>query len=350
MLVIRPVEIKDLDRLYEMANLAGFGLTSLPKDKRILHSRIVESIHSFSKPAEKPGGELYIFVLEDREKGIVAGTANIVSKVGGFEPFYAYKVETCVHHSMMLNIRKEIQTLTLMAEHSGPAEIGGIFLAPEYRKHGAGRLLSLFRFLFMFLDPKRFEPLVIAEMRGVVDDAGRSPFWEALGRHFFDMDYSKADLLSVADKRFIADLLPTCPIYVPLLPPEAREVIGEVHEQAKPALRMLEQEGFGYSGMVDIFEAGPIVACPLDRIRTVRESRVTTVDQITNEEPSSVPFIVACTRKDFRACLGAAEEGPSGGIRISVRVADALGVTLGDRVIMSPLHPASQAGTTAEQH
>jgi arginine N-succinyltransferase len=350
MLVIRPVEMKDLDRLYELANLAGFGLTSLPKDKKVLNNRIVESIHGFSKPAEKPGGELYIFVLEDLEKETVAGTANIVSKVGGFEPFYAYKVETCVHQSKMLNIRKEIQTLTLVAEHSGPAEIGGIFLAPEYRKHGAGRLLSLFRFLFMFLDPKRFEPLVIAEMRGVVDDDGRSPFWEALGRHFFDMDYFKADLLSVADKRFIGDLLPTCPIYVPLLPPEAREVIGEVHEQAKPALRMLEQEGFAYSGMVDIFEAGPIVACPLDRIRTVRESRVTTVDQITGEEVSSLPFVIACTRKDFRACLGAADESPVGGIRINVRVAEALGVTLGEKVIISPLRPMSQTKPIIDQH
>jgi arginine N-succinyltransferase len=199
----------------------------------------------------------------------------------------------------------------------------------------------------MFLDPKRFEPLVIAEMRGVVDDAGRSPFWEALGLHFFDMDYSKADLLSVEDKRFIADLLPTCPIYVPLLPPEAREVIGEVHEQAKPALRMLEQEGFTYSGMVDIFEAGPIVACPLDRIRTVRESRITTVDEITGEDVSSLPFIVACTRTDFRACLGTADEGPLGGIRVNVRIAEALGVTLGEKVIISPLRPASKAKPTS---
>ncbi len=47
-----------------------------------------------------------------------------------------------------------------------------------------------------------------------------------------------------------------------LVAPEAREVIGVVQRTGKPALRMLEQEGFGYSGMVDIFEAGPIVACP----------------------------------------------------------------------------------------
>ncbi|MBI5250783.1 MAG: arginine N-succinyltransferase [Desulfomonile tiedjei] len=337
MLVIRPVETKDLDRLYELANLAGFGLTSLPKDEKVLKSRIVESVHSFAKPAEKPRGELYIFVLEDVEKGIVAGTSNILSKVGGFEPFYAYKIQTCVHESKILSIRKEIQSLLLVAEHSGPTEIGGIYLAPEYRKHGVGRLLSLFRFVFMALDPKRFEPKVIAEIRGVVDDRGQSPFWEALGRHFFDMDYSKADLLSIANKRFIADLMPTCPIYVPLLPPEAREVLGKAHEQAKPALRMLEEEGFAYSGMVDIFEAGPIVECPLGHIRTVKESRLTTVDQITTGQMDSPPFIIARSQGDFRACMGAVDETPLEGIRISVQVAETLSLSLGDKVMISPL-------------
>ncbi len=342
MLVVRPAEMKDLDRLYELANLAGFGLTSLPKDIKVLQSRILESVHSFTRPTEKPRGELYIFVLEDLETGVVAGTSNIVSKVGGFEPFYAYKIKTCVHESKSLNVRKEIQSLILVAEHSGPTEIGGIFLAPEYRKHGAGRLLSLFRFVFMALDPKRFEPTVIAEIRGVVDDSGHSPFWEALGRHFFDMDYSKADLLSIANKRFIADLMPTCPIYIPLLHSDARETIGRPHEQAKPALKMLEEEGFVYSGMVDIFEAGPIVECPLHHIRTARESRFRTVHQITTDTIESPQFVIARGMgENFRACTGAVDETPTEGIRVNSRVAEALDLSLGDKVMISPLRPAS---------
>lgn len=31
------------------------------------------------------------------------------------------------------------------------------------------------------------------------------------------------------------------------------EVIGKVHQQTLPALRLLEQEGFRYNGYVDIF-------------------------------------------------------------------------------------------------
>lgn len=340
MVVVRPVKLEDLDRLMELAHIASFGLTSLPRDSDLLHERILESMRSFSKETEKPAGELFLFVLEDLDAGMVVGTSCIVSKVGGFEPFYAYRIQTSVHQSEMLNIRKEVQTLHLVAEHSGPTEIGGLFVVPEYRKHGNGRLLSLFRFLFMVEYPSRFEQLVIAEMRGVVDDQCRSPFWEALGRHFFEMDYCKADLLSARDKKFIADLMPTCPIYVPLLPKEAQEVIGEVHESTKPALKLLEDEGFRFSGMVDIFEAGPVIQCRIADLRIVKESRNTHVDEITAEEIDSVPFIIANVSGNFRASMGPVGYSPSGGVLLTRHSADALDLKVGDRVRVSPVRPS----------
>src|SRR5208337_1650202 len=116
----RPVKLEDLDRLVELAHVASFGLTSLPRDKNLLHKRILESMRSFSKQTDKPAGELFLFVLEDLNAGMVVGTSCIVSKVGGFEPFYAYRIQSSVHESEILNIRKEVQTLHLVAEHSGP--------------------------------------------------------------------------------------------------------------------------------------------------------------------------------------------------------------------------------------
>ena len=118
----------------------------------------------------------------------------------------------------MLNVRKDVRTLTLVEEHNGPCEIGSLFLHPDYRRDGNGRLLSLSRFLFMAEHRQRFEPQVIAEMRGVIDDQGRSPFWDAVGKHFFEIDFPKADYLSMVNKKFIADLMPRHPLYVPLLP------------------------------------------------------------------------------------------------------------------------------------
>ena len=127
MFVIRPVQATDLDGLLGLAGQTSFGLTTLPKDADWLAGRIRDSEEAFRRlPDQRPRGEAYLFVLEDTATGRVLGTAGIVSKVGGFEPFYAYRVETSVHESKMLGIRKEIQTLHLEKEHDGPCEIGSM--------------------------------------------------------------------------------------------------------------------------------------------------------------------------------------------------------------------------------
>jgi arginine N-succinyltransferase len=269
--------------------------------------------------------------MEDVESGKVVGTSGIVSKVGGFEPFYAYRVETAIVESQQLNVRKEICTLHLVEQHNGPCEIGSLFLKPDFRKDGNGRLLSLARFLFMADHREYFDPVVIAEMRGVVDDQGSAPFWDAVGRHFFEIDFPSADYLSMVNKKFIADLMPRHPLYVPLLPAEAQAVIGEVHEQTRPALKLLEDEGFRRCGMVDIFEAGPVVRCPLKDIRCIAHSSRATVEEFSNEAAGEA-MIVANTRQDFRACKGDVQVLPSGGVRLDRAVATALRVKIGEAV------------------
>lgn len=342
MVVVRPVRMEDLSRLVDLTYRETFGLTSLPRDASLLKKRIRESIHSFSKEVEQPGAELYVFVMEDLETSRVIGTSCILAKVGGFQPFYMYRVETCIHESRTLGIHKEVPILHLVKEHSGPSEIGGLLLDPEHRRHGNGRLLSLFRFLFMSEYRERFESTVIAEMRGVLDANGNSPFWEALGKHFFDMDYPSADLLSALDKRFIADLMPTCPIYIPLLPKSAQEVIGQVHEQTRPALRLLQDEGFRYINMVDIFEAGPVVSCPLESIRIVRESRTAVVSEITPEGAEPSLHLVTSGTEQFRACKGTVEMQNGGRARINEEVARTLRLSTGDRIRFAPLRPSAK--------
>src|SRR5262249_36368790 len=149
---------------------------------------------------------------------------------------------------------RKLDTLFLTNDLTGAAELCSLFLQGEYRRDNNGSLLSKSRFLFMAEFPERFNPRVIAEMRGVSDEQGRSPFWEALGRHFFKMEFSEADYLSgIGQKSFIAELMPQHPVYTAFLDDEARAVIGQVHENTKPALAMLAGEGFRYNGYVDIF-------------------------------------------------------------------------------------------------
>jgi arginine N-succinyltransferase len=331
MFVVRPVELNDLDRLLELADLTSFGLTTLPKDRSLLQKRIKFSLRSFQTLDDsEPGGQSYLFVLEDLETRIVQGTCGVVSKVGGFEPFYSYRIETSVHDSRMLNVRKEIPVLHLEEDHDGPCEIGSLFLDPAARHGGNGRLMSLSRFLFMAEYPHLFDPDVIAEMRGVIDDQGRSPFWDALGKHFFDLEFPKADYLSIVNKEFIGDLMPRYPIYIPLLPPEAQAVIGEVHELTRPARRLLESEGFTYQGCVDIFEGGPMLHCPREQIRSIRQSvsaMVAEVGDVTSEEE----FLIGSRKGGFRTVKGRMARRDAG-VRLPAEIASALQVQPGDMV------------------
>ncbi len=331
MLVFRPVTLDDLDSLMRLAEQAGFGLTTLPKDRELLLDRIVDSERSFQGMGRRPRGDMFLFVVEDVKTGEVVGTAGIISKVGGFEPFYAYRIERAVHESESLGVHKEVPTLHLVEEHNGPCEIGSLFLDRRYRKDGNGRMLSLARLLFIAEFRDRFDPMVIAEMRGRIDARGGSVFWDAIGRHFFDIEFPKADYLSMVSKKFIGELMPRHPIYIPLLPQEAQDVIGKVHEETEAALKILEHEGFQTSGMVDVFEGGPIVRCRRDDLLTVRESIKTVVADVSDEDFESDTFLISNTRHQFRVCKGQLRSF-NGGICLKTGTALALQLKVGNAV------------------
>jgi arginine N-succinyltransferase len=346
MVVVRPVSMSDLDGLVELAGLAGVGLTTLPKDRALLSRRIEKSVESLRKFADRPGGESYLFVMEDTAAHKVIGACGIVSKVGGFEPFYGYHIESQLFESKVIGVHKEVPILKLVEEHDGPCEIGSLFLHPDFRKSGNGRLLQLVRFLFIAEHPQMFESTVISEIRGVLDESGHSPFWDALGRHFFGIDFAEADRLSVVNKKFIAELMPDHPIYIPLLPTDAQAVIGKPHRDSERAVKNLEIEGFRFSNMVDIFDAGPVVSCPRDEIRSVRESRRVTIASITEEPLGSGPtHMVGTTTERFRACQGPVDVSGREGIRITAECAAGLGVNVGDAVRIVELSPPPQLPT-----
>jgi hypothetical protein len=167
--------------------------------------------------------------MEDRQSHRVVGACGITSKVGGFQPFWSYKIESVRFESNVINVRKDVPVLTILEEHDGPCEIGSLFLHPDYRGGGNGRMLQLVRFLLIAEHRDRFESTVVSEIRGVLDANGRSPFWNAIGQHFFGIDFAEADRLSVVNKKFIAELMPRHPIYIPLLPLDAQAVIGKPH-------------------------------------------------------------------------------------------------------------------------
>lgn len=350
MLVLRPICSADLDSLLAMAGQVGYGMTTLPPDRSLLQRRIEESMDAFLIHPEKPRGETYLFILEDTATGRAAGVCGIVSKVGGFDPFFSYRIGSIPLVSAMLGINKTMPVLELTIMYDGPAIVGSLFLLPEYRKDGNGRLLSVSRFLFMAQFPQRFDAHVIAEMRGKIDADGRSPFWDAVGRHFFGIEFPKADYLTMVDKRFIVELMPRHPIYIPLLQPAAQEAIGKVHPATEPALKILRDEGFVSENMVDIFEAGAVVGCARDNIRAVRESRVGTVGRIAPLPQGADVVALSNTVMDFRVCRAGIRVQSDGGLQIDEPSAAALRVKPGDRIRYVALRGAAAASVKGANH
>jgi arginine N-succinyltransferase len=331
MMIIRPVRLDDLDGLMALAESAGVGLTTLPADRGLLRARIKRSLRAFEAEVLRPAGEVYLLVMEDLLTGQVVGTSGILARVGGFEPFFSYRIKTAVRHSEQLGVHSTVRYLQLDVSHKGPSEIGTLYLRPNARGGGNGRLLSLARFMFIAGQPKRFAPRVIAEMRGVLDAAGCSPFWKSVGTHFFDMPFAEADTLSAADKSFIGDLMPKHPIYIPMLRPEVQAVVGEVHDHTRPALQLLKQEGFTFAEQVDIFDAGPMMEAEMGQVRTIHDSRVAPLVEVGPVAGARADTLISNERLDVRIGLGRVEV-LADGVRLPRDVALALGIRLGDPV------------------
>lgn len=341
MMVIRPVESRDLPALMALAGKSGVGLTSLPQNEDILAGRITRSQETWQ--GLRPRGEQgYLFVLEDTDSGRVVGISALEVAVGLHEPWYNFRVAPLVHASTSLNVYSSHQTLFLSNDHTGCTELCTLYLDPEWRHSHNGKLLSKVRFLFLAAFRDCFAQRVVAEMRGYSDSNGRSPFWEGLGNRFFAMDFAHADYLTgIGQKAFIAELMPRYPLYIDFLPEEARAVIGEVHPDTVPARRLLETEGLRHRGYVDIFDGGATLEAELDELRVVKESRKVTVS--TNEAPVSTPDSTLLVANDsylnYRATLAPGHFSPEGVLYLTPSTADALEIKTGNRVRVVSLNP-----------
>jgi arginine N-succinyltransferase len=341
MKIIRPIRRDDYSSLHEIAQESGVGFTSLPVNEVLLKSKIDKSIQAFEKDVAKPADESYLFVMQDQETQEVVGTSGIASSVGLDDAFYHYHLSKVVHASRELDIYNTVDILTLCNDYTGVSEICTLFLRQNARQGLNGRLLSKFRFLFMMEHRSRFAETIIAEMRGINDENGQSPFWPWLEEHFFSMDFPTADYLTgIGQKQFIAELMPKYPIYVSLLSKQAQAVIGQVHEKTKPALQLLEQEGFSCRGYVDIFDAGPTIEANLNHIRSAQASRkmqIKVVDEIEGCQQSF--FVINTNVQNFRGvCTALVIDVNTELATIGQEAADALGVSDGDDIRFAPTH------------
>lgn len=328
---MRTARPDDLQTLYEMAKLTGGGFTNLPPDRKALMAKLERTAQALDRTEGGIEDELIVMVLVNRITGQVRGTCQIFSTVGQRSPFYSYRLGMLTQHSRELERTFRAQMLSLTTDLEGSTEVGGLFLHPRERAEGLGLLLARSRYLYIRGHRQRFGDRILAELRGVIDEAGGSPFWDGLAGRFFGMSFQEADEFNaVYGNQFIADLMPKTPIYTAMLTDSARAVIGLPHPNGRAAMRMLETEGFTSPGYVDIFDGGPTLVGQIDTLKTIADAREVTLAGIEDDGKGGRRMLVASGQlARYRCAYGLVTNGDSGTVTLDRTSAALIGVEPG---------------------
>lgn len=273
-----------------MAKLTGGGFTNLPADRNSLTRTLAQTETTLARADDTLAADRVTMMLENVDTGALRGTCQIFSKIGENAPFYSYRISTLTQTSAELKRTFRAEMLSLVTDFEGATEVGGLFLHPNERAGGLGLLLARSRYLYIRQHRARFADRLFAELRGVIDEGGGSPFWDGLAGKFFGMSFQDADAFNAVNgHQMIADLMPKHPIYTALLPESARLVMGVPHSSGRAAMRMLESEGLVQDHYVDIFDGGPTMHALTDRVRSIAESRIVRIDRVAdNAAPRAV--------------------------------------------------------------
>lgn len=334
---IRAARISDLQALYEMAKLTGGGFTNLPADRPSLKAKLEQSDEAFAREVDEVVDERFVMVLENIDTGRVRGTCQLFTNVGQQWPFYSYRLSTLTQYSEELDTTFRAEMLSLVTDLEGSSEVGGLFLHPNERAGGLGLLLARSRYLFIAQHRERFADKLLAELRGIIDDAGDSPFWDGIGGKFFGMSFDEADMFNALNgNQFIADLMPKNPIYTAMLDEEARNVIGRPHVSGRAAMRMLENEGFRYENYVDIFDGGPTMVARTDNVKSIAGAqRLTLADRLDDSNAAKAHKALVATGRlrDFR-CTYAMVAPHQDGVMLDDDAIDLLDIENGSELLI----------------
>ena len=342
--VFRGATPQDLAAFERMAASSAIGITTLPANRAALLDRLERSAQAFASPDDASGEEIYLFVLEDLQAQRIVGTSGISASAGFADRFYTYRNEMVVHASNALAVSNRVHTLHLCHDLTGHTLLTSFYLEPAYEKTLAPQLLSRARLLFISEFAQRFSDRIASESPGLADDTGRCPFWDAVGRRFFSMDYPAAEQLAGGrNKAFIAELMPHAPIYVPLLPEAAQWAIGQLHPVAELPFSILLDEGFDSETYVDIFDGGPTVDARVSMLKTVQRARRSTAGQAQGiHSPGPWQLVSNTLRGGFRAVLQASTSSSDEGTALCESALQHLQATVGDAVRVAALDLPAQ--------
>jgi len=336
MYVVRPVELADVDALEALAAVATPGVHTLPRTRDAIAAFVERSVASFAAQVDIPSEESYLFVLEDSSNGDIVGTAAVHASAGSNGTYFAFRNDVIQQVSRDLNISHSVHALTLCSELTACSQLAGFHLRDRAQAGIEAALLSRARLLFAVLAPHRFGDRFFVPLAGVTDSDGESPFWNALGRKFFKMDFLDAERVigGARNRTMIVELMPHYPVYVPLLPGDAQAAMGQIHPSGQLAFDLLTAEGFEADEYVDIFDGGPILAAHKMSLRSFCGSQKRRVENASRGSSDKlVTYAVATNAERFRAITVACPPcDTSDALCLPAAAQQALGVTLGDTV------------------
>jgi arginine N-succinyltransferase len=339
MFVVRPVELADIGALETLAALPMPGVHTLPRTRDKVAASVERSIASFAAHVDIPSEESYMFVLEDSRSGEIVGTSAIHASAGSNGTYFAFRNDVIQQVSRDLNISHSVHALTLCSELTAYSQLSGFLLRDRDNAGIEAALLSRARLLFAVLAPHRFGDRFFVPLAGVTDCEGKSPFWNALGRKFFKMDFLDAERVTggTRNRTLIVELMPHYPVYVPLLPGDAQAVMGQIHPSGQLAFSLLTEEGFEADEYVDIFDGGPILQAHKNSLRSFSGSmmrRVATGEQPPAASGALANYAIAKSEGQFRAVTFACPPVETGeAICLPPGVQEALEVGPGENVI-----------------
>ena len=351
--IVRPAGLLDIAALETLSAQTMPGVHTLPKTRAKIAASVERSIASFASQVDIPSEESYLFVLENQARGEIVGTAAMFASAGSNGTYFSFRNDVIQQVSRDLNISHSVHALTLCSELTAYSQLSAFYVrdrdsaGPEASV--AAALLSRARLLFAVLAPHRFGERFFVPLAGVTDAHGSSPFWEALGRKFFKMDFLDAERIigGARNRTLIVELMPHYPVYVPLLPGAAQAAMGQIHPDGELAFTLLTQEGFEADDYIDIFDGGPILQAHKNTLRSFTgalprrvvqaepgagsgDGPVTQVTQVTQ-----VTYALAAgSEQHFRAITASCPPLENGElVPLSQAAQDALMVAPGDTII-----------------
>ncbi len=291
--LFRPIVSDDAPDLLKLVSQSSGGLSSLQPRLAFLKDYIETSEKSFAGKKDLEDPHKYLIGLFDIRANRLIGCAAVKTQIGKDSPFINFDIKG----------DGPDQCLQASSRFTGATEVGSLFLHPDYRADGLGRYLAKVRYLLMASEPWRFGDSVIAELRGICGAEG-SPLYDHLFEYKLEKTFLEADAEYYdRNPEALGDIVPIGCIDTFEMPLDVKASLGQPHPSGIGAMRLLQREGFIFSGTIDLFDAGPIMSVHRDTIRTIMHAKTGAVIASPSGAQGEPTLIASGKVADFRAIL-----------------------------------------------